>query len=315
MRPGLDADDGYRMVEDELLETAHLFTAHLHAAEYRRLKAKLLAGGRSGPAAIKRPSIPVAGLADNALPADVRARRGRESRERSQARAVKRLERDAKGKGRVEVKTEAGVDDAAVSGDGNDEDDETPWAGTSLFGLMEGRESSSIRRSAAPSLSKVMSSIGSGALSTTRAAAGFTRGSSGQSGMNDRLVVGAGSRTTGRSAPGSAAHDNEIEDDETEDDLDGPPTTTGTRFQGKGLEATTWPSASKSAGGSARSVTRPENTKSGSDDKAQPEEAEQSRRPPIWSGDNSDDEGDLFSMLRSSKRAKTNPIAAFRKQP
>ncbi|RCI09373.1 hypothetical protein L249_3704, partial [Ophiocordyceps polyrhachis-furcata BCC 54312] len=32
------ADDGYRMVEDELLRTAHLFTIHLHRAEYNRQK-------------------------------------------------------------------------------------------------------------------------------------------------------------------------------------------------------------------------------------------------------------------------------------
>jgi hypothetical protein len=39
MRPGLDADDAYIMVEDEFLATARTFTAHLHHAEYKRLKA------------------------------------------------------------------------------------------------------------------------------------------------------------------------------------------------------------------------------------------------------------------------------------
>ncbi|KAG8667082.1 hypothetical protein FPOAC2_12229 [Fusarium poae] len=38
MRPGLDHDDGYRMVEDEFLNMAHQFTVHLHRAEYDRLK-------------------------------------------------------------------------------------------------------------------------------------------------------------------------------------------------------------------------------------------------------------------------------------
>ncbi|RDA88764.1 hypothetical protein CP532_4135 [Ophiocordyceps camponoti-leonardi (nom. inval.)] len=33
-------DEGYRMVEDELLRTAHLFTIHLHRAEYDRQKAQ-----------------------------------------------------------------------------------------------------------------------------------------------------------------------------------------------------------------------------------------------------------------------------------
>lgn len=39
MRPGLVADDAYVMVEDEFLVTARSFTAHLHYAEYQRLKA------------------------------------------------------------------------------------------------------------------------------------------------------------------------------------------------------------------------------------------------------------------------------------
>ena len=38
MVEGLEHDDGFRMVEDEFLATARQFTAHLHAAEYQRLK-------------------------------------------------------------------------------------------------------------------------------------------------------------------------------------------------------------------------------------------------------------------------------------
>ncbi|KAM0339539.1 hypothetical protein ACHAPQ_001645 [Fusarium lateritium] len=38
MRPGLDHDDRYRMVEDEFLNMAHQFTTHLHRAEYNRMK-------------------------------------------------------------------------------------------------------------------------------------------------------------------------------------------------------------------------------------------------------------------------------------
>ncbi|KAM0563492.1 hypothetical protein ACHAPJ_001213 [Fusarium lateritium] len=38
MRPGLEHDDRYRMVEDEFLNMAHQFTTHLHRAEYNRLK-------------------------------------------------------------------------------------------------------------------------------------------------------------------------------------------------------------------------------------------------------------------------------------
>ncbi|KAI0200249.1 hypothetical protein F4808DRAFT_461115 [Astrocystis sublimbata] len=38
MIDGIDGDNRYRMVEDEFLTTARQFTAHLHAAEYKRLK-------------------------------------------------------------------------------------------------------------------------------------------------------------------------------------------------------------------------------------------------------------------------------------
>lgn len=38
MKEGVDADDAWVMVEDEFLETANLFTQHLHRAEYQRLK-------------------------------------------------------------------------------------------------------------------------------------------------------------------------------------------------------------------------------------------------------------------------------------
>src|ERR1700760_3691392 len=37
MIDGYDADDGWRMVEDEFFLTARRFTAHLHQAEYKRL--------------------------------------------------------------------------------------------------------------------------------------------------------------------------------------------------------------------------------------------------------------------------------------
>ncbi|KAF5647214.1 hypothetical protein F52700_1516 [Fusarium sp. NRRL 52700] len=38
MRPGLDQDDRYRIVEDEFVNMAHQFTLHIHASEYNRLK-------------------------------------------------------------------------------------------------------------------------------------------------------------------------------------------------------------------------------------------------------------------------------------
>ncbi|KAI5861588.1 hypothetical protein GGS23DRAFT_140538 [Durotheca rogersii] len=100
MLAGLERDDRFRMVEDELLATARLFTAHLHAAEYARLKA----------AASERPirgiARPVVGRATNAA----KWKLGRRAR----------LEREAQ----VEDGREARRGDARGS--------------TSLLGLMEG---------------------------------------------------------------------------------------------------------------------------------------------------------------------------------
>ncbi|KAF4429980.1 hypothetical protein FACUT_8957 [Fusarium acutatum] len=38
MRPGLNHDDRYRIVEDEFVNMAHQFTLHIHTSEYNRLK-------------------------------------------------------------------------------------------------------------------------------------------------------------------------------------------------------------------------------------------------------------------------------------
>ncbi|PFH62374.1 hypothetical protein XA68_13968 [Ophiocordyceps unilateralis] len=51
------ADYGYRMVEDELLRTAQLFTVHLHRAEYERLKAQAKAQHAATIREIERPVV------------------------------------------------------------------------------------------------------------------------------------------------------------------------------------------------------------------------------------------------------------------
>lgn len=43
MKEGWNADDAWIMVEDEFLDTAKLFTQHLHFAEYKRLKHQVIA--------------------------------------------------------------------------------------------------------------------------------------------------------------------------------------------------------------------------------------------------------------------------------
>jgi hypothetical protein len=54
MRPGLDEDDRWVMVEDEFLTTAKLFTAHLHHADYQLLKKLSGARGASTLSTISR---------------------------------------------------------------------------------------------------------------------------------------------------------------------------------------------------------------------------------------------------------------------
>lgn len=59
MRPGWDNDDAWRMVTDEFMSTAQLFTAHLAHAEYRRQKtmARKREAALGGADAIARPVV------------------------------------------------------------------------------------------------------------------------------------------------------------------------------------------------------------------------------------------------------------------
>jgi hypothetical protein len=55
MQDGLENDDKYRMVEDEFLTVAQKFTAHLHAAEYKRQQAQVKARNADAIHSISRP--------------------------------------------------------------------------------------------------------------------------------------------------------------------------------------------------------------------------------------------------------------------
>ncbi|KAL5601391.1 hypothetical protein BROUX41_002622 [Berkeleyomyces rouxiae] len=57
MIEGLDNDDQYCMVEDELYETAKRFTAHLHDAEYQRLRNEVRSLNASDAKNIARPVV------------------------------------------------------------------------------------------------------------------------------------------------------------------------------------------------------------------------------------------------------------------
>ncbi|EQB52223.1 hypothetical protein CGLO_08193 [Colletotrichum gloeosporioides Cg-14] len=112
MVEGLENDDKYRMVEDELFTVAGQFTAHLHAAEYQRLKTQTKSQNAE---TIKNISRPVVG----SLTEIARRRQEELLRKKKQREALRK------------AKKEANVDDE--SGD----ETSMPWHGTSLQGLMD----------------------------------------------------------------------------------------------------------------------------------------------------------------------------------
>ncbi|UPK97233.1 hypothetical protein LCI18_008168 [Fusarium solani-melongenae] len=126
MRPGPQHDDRYRMVEDEFLNTAHQFTTHLHRAEYNRLKSLAKSQNADTIREIERPVIGATTLL---------ARRMQESARR----AVKQ-------RGFMR----------------NGDEEETPFVGRSLKGLME-----------SPRKEHKWISGGMAGAAATRAAAGF----------------------------------------------------------------------------------------------------------------------------------------------
>lgn len=148
MVDGLDNDDIYIMVEDELLSVAQSFTQHLHHAEYVRLKN--LAKSQNASA-----------IKDISSPTDSRVKMREELKKKkvAEARATKQSAiLDALG-------AKEGTDKLAdMDSELDDDTDNEPWTGTSLQGLMTGS------RRSKQSLTNI-----TGAKSGTRAAAGFAR--------------------------------------------------------------------------------------------------------------------------------------------
>lgn len=111
MIPGLQHDDRWRMVEDEFLATAHKFTAHLHAAEYHRLREMARKQEQDG-SRFTLHQVP------SSAPDNVK-----------RSRIAKRLA----------ISQQNGMKRAFARTKDADEEDpgETPWAGTHLHDLME----------------------------------------------------------------------------------------------------------------------------------------------------------------------------------
>ncbi|KAM3483267.1 hypothetical protein MY8738_003342 [Beauveria namnaoensis] len=135
MVPG---DDQYRIVEDELLETAQRFTTHLHRAEYTRLK--LIARSKND-AAIREIKRPVVGP----LTSDAKRRRDRAQRLSKQRSVLSAQDGSTK-------------QDESANGS-------SPWVGTNLRGLLNAPRAESRTLAAPPMPSAVPSS-------RTKAAAG-----------------------------------------------------------------------------------------------------------------------------------------------
>ncbi|ERT01675.1 hypothetical protein HMPREF1624_02927 [Sporothrix schenckii ATCC 58251] len=131
MVDGMDHDDRYRMVEDELLAVAQTFTAHLHAAAYQRLKrrAQQTNGPTAAATASRSLARPTAMTGVSAAARDRVARRTAAAKQRAKQAAA--------------VRSVGLVQHAGGAGGDNDDDDNvndtdnTPWAGTALHDLME----------------------------------------------------------------------------------------------------------------------------------------------------------------------------------
>ncbi|PQE22471.1 Transcription initiation factor IIA gamma subunit protein [Rutstroemia sp. NJR-2017a BVV2] len=188
MLPGLNHDDRYRMVEDEFLSIAKLFTVHLHTAEYKRQER--LAQSRNA-ATITSISRPVVGKMGDA---------GKRRAEAIARTAKQRSEVDKLRGGKM--------------GAGEDEsDDETlPYVGTSIHGLMASPKGKGV------SLKGIASPGGGGG---TRAARGFGRK---EGGRREVSPVGGRGKRGGRreEVKEEMASETEGDEDEEEDDLDAP---------------------------------------------------------------------------------------------
>lgn len=148
MVDGLENDDIYILVEDELLSVAQSFTQHLHHAEYVRMKKQAKSQNASAIKDISRPTD-----------SRVKMREELKKKKAAQARATKQnalldVLGSEKGKNKL--------DD--MDSDFDDDTDNDLWTGTSLQGLMTGS------RRSKQSLSTI-----TGIKSGTRAAAGFSR--------------------------------------------------------------------------------------------------------------------------------------------
>lgn len=145
MVEGVNHDDGYVMVEDELLSIAKIFTQHLHHAEYVRMKEA--AKKRDQSAMVERPTDPRTKMSEQTT-------KTKAAEARTQMLKVNETSRSGT-KGQH-------LQDGSETEDEDDHDND-PWVGTTLHALM-----SNVRPSR-PSLAGIADNK-----SGVRLAAGFT---------------------------------------------------------------------------------------------------------------------------------------------
>ena len=192
MRSGFQADDGYMMVEDELLATAQLYTKHLHHAEYVRLKQESWKRNGNATDNISRPTDSI-----TAMRAETQKKKDAEARAK---RLHKNMEAilgdDSKEK---QKGNQQGSEESDLDLDAGDE----PWQGTHLHRFL----SESPRKS-----TKTL--IGLHNLqSYTKAAAGFARPEKKRVGKENTV-------TSSLKEHPSKTHDAVVNDERAGDDYD-----------------------------------------------------------------------------------------------
>ncbi|KAF2145560.1 uncharacterized protein K452DRAFT_121949 [Aplosporella prunicola CBS 121167] len=192
MREGPDGDDMWIMVEDEFLDTAQMFTQHLHHAEYHRLKRLAKERSASAIQKIARPVVP-----HSQMSTEAKLKRKAEASAEKHADALRQIG--------------AGVHD---SRDGEDsEEEDAPWMRDSqLAGLMSGSQEQSSSQ-----LARL-----TGTKSYTRAAAGYAVAKPSSSVLRSNSTTGPGTWNA-RSALSGLAQEIEkvVAEDDDSDDLDG----------------------------------------------------------------------------------------------
>ncbi|MCJ1390685.1 hypothetical protein MMC18_003546 [Xylographa bjoerkii] len=151
MVEGLDRDDIYVMVEDEFHAVAKQFTQHLHHAEYKRLKNLAKTRNVSAITTISRPTDSITEMRQ-----ETKKKKDHETKAAKQKLALAHIKGQAAAK-RLRIGSDVESDVEVTRGD-------DLWAGTTLQGLMT-----------SPSKKQTSLTGLQGVLSSTRAAAGFSK--------------------------------------------------------------------------------------------------------------------------------------------